>query len=239
MAELDLLIKIVELDLESDRLHDLHAEMPEREALRQSEVERAAFARERGDIASRHAELAEQEETLGSEVAIVAAKAAEVEKTLYSGSVTVAKELAAYQEDLRLLRVRQNKLEEREMELLEAIEAVDEEEARALASDSGAVAESRELEEHIATAEAEIAESLAKLGAQRATLIAGIPASVLTKYEALRENPRLGGRAAARLGKGICEACRVKLPVLVYRRMTEEAPDALIQCSGCRRVLVR
>jgi predicted nucleic acid-binding Zn-ribbon protein len=239
MAGLDLLLKIVELDLESDRLHDLHAKMPERDALRQSEVERAAVARERGGIASRHAELAEQEEALGSEVAIVAAKAAEVEKTLYSGSVTVAKELAAYQEELRLLRVRQNKLEEREMELLEAIDGVDGDEARAAANDSGAVTESRELEARIATTEAEIAESLTKLGAERATLIAGIPTPVLAKYEALRENPRLGGRAAAGLGNGICEACRVKLPVMEYSRMKKEAPDALIQCSGCRRVLVR
>ena len=239
MAGLDFLLKIVELDLESDRLHDLHAKMPDREALRQSEVVRAAFERESSGIASQHAELAEQEETLGSEVATVAAKAAEVEKTLYSGSVTVAKELQAYQEELRLLRVRQNKLEEREMELLEAIEGVDKDEARAVASSSGAVSEARELEERIAAAEAEIAESLAKLGAQRATLIPAIPVPVLTKYEALRENPRLGGRAAARLGDGVCKACRVKLPVLEYRRMMEEAPDALIQCSGCRRVLVR
>ncbi len=239
MAELDLLLKIVELDLESDRLHDLHSTMPEREALQQSEVERAGFERERGDIASRNAELAEQEQTLASEVATVAAKAAEVEKTLYSGSVTVAKELQAYQEELRLLRVRQNTLEDRELELLEAIETVDEDEARAAASDLGAVAESRDLEERIAAAEAEIAESLAKFSTQRAALIPGIPVAVLTKYEALRENPRLGGRAAARLADGFCEACRVKLPVLEYNRMKEEAPDALIQCSGCRRVLVR
>ena len=239
MAELDVLLKVVQLDLESDRLHEQHSQMPEREALRQSEIERTGLARERQGIASRHAELAEQEEALAQEVATVAAKAAKVEQTLYSGSVKVAKELEAFQEELRLLRVRQNTLEERELELLEAIETVDEDAARASASDLGATAESRDLEERIAGAEAEMAESLAKLGAERVALVAGIPVAVLTKYEALRENPRLGGRAAARLGDGICEACRVKLPVLEYRRMRDEAPDALIQCSGCRRVLVR
>ncbi len=239
MAELGPLLEVAELDLESDRLRDRHANMPEREALRRSETRRAAFAREQSDIASRRADLSEKEETLGSEVATVAAKAAEVEKTLYSGTVKIAKELEALQVELRLLKRRQGELEGEEMELLEAIEAVDEEEAKIARVDRNSEAESRQLETQIAASEEEIAQALANCEVQRAARTPGIPAPVLKKYEALRDKPRLAGRAAARLGEGICEGCLVKLPVMEYRRMKDEPPDVLIQCSSCRRVLVR
>ena len=71
--------------------------------------------------------------------------------------------------------------------------------------------------------------------------LAAIPLglALLTKYTALRAMPRLAGRAAARLGQGVCEGCRAKLPLVEYRRMKAEPPEALIQCTGCRRILVR
>jgi len=239
MAQLTPLLEITQIDLECDQLQERHAMMPEREALRQSRETRSAFARERSGIASRRDDLSGQEAGLGTEVAAVAAKAAEVEETLYSGKVKVAKELEAFQEEFRLLKARQNELEEQEMELLEALEAVDGEDTGLIASDRDVETQQRSLEEQIAANEAEIAEAIGRLEARRADLLPGIPPAISTKYEALRKSRHLGGRAAAALGKGICDGCRVKLPILEYNRMLAEPPDALVQCSGCQRILVR
>jgi len=158
---------------------------------------------------------------------------------LYSGSVKIPKELETLQEEIRLIRVRQSRLEEQEMELLEQMEQTDAEiEAnRAERAERGDIGSA--LEATIGAAETEIEAELSVLAGKRAEMAAGIPAQILDTYDRLRENVRLAGRAAASLAGGSCGGCHVKLPVLEYNRMKAQPPDALVCCVYCGRVLVR
>ena len=59
------------------------------------------------------------------EAATVAEKATEVERMLYGGTITAAKELEAYQADLAMLRQRQSNLEEGALERMEEAEPLE------------------------------------------------------------------------------------------------------------------
>jgi predicted nucleic acid-binding Zn-ribbon protein len=191
------------------------------------------------DLTHRRETSSVQERELGSEVNALSAKVKEVEETLYSGSVRAPKELGALQEEIRLFRVRQSELEERELELLEEIERTDEEMAANRAARMAVDSEAQALEARIREAEAEIDAELAELGKRRDARATGLPPDVLVEYDRLRTRERLGGRAAAPLVQGSCGACRVKLPVLEHSRIRAEPEDALVCCMHCGRVLVR
>jgi len=230
---------VQDLDLASDRLSVRRRTLPERAALRQSHAAAAALDEGHAGLLERREALSRSEHTLSGEVAEVAAKAKEVEDTLYSGSVTAPKELEALQEEIRLLRERQSGLEEREMELLEEIDGVEGEMAENRSDRERAESEGGELEAEILRAEGEIDGELVELAERRGGRAGEVPAGILAEYERLRTKERLAGRAAAPLGKGGCGGCNVRLPVMEYNRMREEPEDALICCGSCGRVLVR
>ena len=184
-------------------------------------------------------ELRAAENALGDEVEAAADKAREVESTLYSGSVTAPKELEALQAEAESLRRRQAGLEERELALMEEIDAVEAEmranqERRAECDRIDA-----SLDGAIAQVEGEIDSELAALAASREAAVGVVPMPVLERYQTLRGNARLNGLAAARLVKGTCQACHLKLPVLEHHKIISQPEDALVLCTLCKRILVR
>jgi predicted nucleic acid-binding Zn-ribbon protein len=233
------LLDVQALDLESDQLIERHRTLPERTELERASRRIATLDGTHAVQVERREALSSAEDALGAEVTEVAAKAKEVEEVLYSGSVKVPKELEALQEEIRLIRVRQSGLEEKEMALLEEIEQTDGE----MDANRAEKAEQSDLctsfEATIRAAEEEIDGELTVLSGKRAEMAARVPGPILAAYERLRENERLAGRGAARLIDGSCGGCHVKLPVLEYNRMKAEPPDALVFCVYCGRVMVR
>jgi predicted nucleic acid-binding Zn-ribbon protein len=183
--------------------------------------------------------LTEAEHLLGEEVAAVAARAKDVETTLYSGTVRASKELTALQEEIRLHGVRQSELESRELDLLEEIDRADRAIAENRAAQARTHAELALLADALALAEQAIDAELAKLELARHGLLASIPSEIVVTYERLRTRERLLGRAAAALVEGSCGGCRMKLPVLEYNRMKSKPEDALLLCVHCGRILIR
>ena len=62
--------------------------------------------------------LGREERAVGRDVEETATRAKELEDTLYSGTVKVARELETLQEEARGIREKQSGIEERQMELL-------------------------------------------------------------------------------------------------------------------------
>ena len=119
------LLEVQALDLEADALRRKRKTLPERETLVSNEEEHTALVTQRAEVQARHDALARAERELGGEVESIANKARDVEANLYSGTVTVPKELDGLQQELALLKGKQDEAEGRELELLEQIEAVD------------------------------------------------------------------------------------------------------------------
>lgn len=161
-------------------------------------------------------------------------KAADVEKKLYSGSIRNPKELQDLELDLKSLREQLRRKEDELLAVLEEAEAA-ETEATAAAERYAAVRAAWEANRDQLLAErAELEPEAERLRAIREGQAAGIDRSILSLYDAIRS--RRGGRAVARVERGMCQGCRISLPVSVLQRA--RTGNGLIQCVSCERILL-
>ena len=233
------LLEVQALDLEADALRRKRKTLPERETLVSNEEEHTALVTQRAEVQARHDALARAERELGGEVESIANKARDVEANLYSGTVTVPKELDGLQQELALLKGKQDEAEGRELELLEQIEAVDAELAALIERGDALETQAAALRESITAAEGVLDEEIAGLGGSVSERREGLAESLLAAYDRLRADARLGGRAAVALESKTCGGCQLDLPVLEYKRIREEAEDAVVTCVHCRRLFIR
>jgi uncharacterized protein len=63
------------------------------------------------------------------------------------------------------------------------------------------------------------------------------PADLLTLYDKLREQH--GGLGAAALIRGSCQGCNLSLNSSDLAAIRAAAPDEVLRCEECRRILVR
>lgn len=239
MPTLEKLLEVQEFDLACDALRAKRRDLPERAESERNEQRAVELDRDLALLDEQKAGLSASERVLAAEVAQVAVRAKASEDRLYSGAVTIPKELEGLQEELRGHKQKQSELEDQELELMEQIEQKDAEVAENREARTASDAQGRALDDAIRKAEAEIDGELAEFAAARGLACGGLPAEVLEKYEGLRSAPLMGGRPAARLEDGTCLGCRVKLPVLTHTEMQREPVEALLRCTQCRRILVR
>ena len=155
---------------------------------------------------------------------------------LHSGEGT-PKELQALQAELELLAKRQSDLEDIEIEAMERLEDA---QTRAAAAEQQATAIRGQVVELEAQRDAEwaiIDRELAELAEAREAAAAGLDASLLALYERLRASG--GGVGAARLLRGQCQGCHMTLNPVDLHRITAAAPDEIVRCEECGRILVR
>ena len=148
-----------------------------------------------------------------------------------------ARELEALQHEMASLQRRQSELEDAELDLMEQREqaqgVLDELERRlATAREGHADAESRR-----DAALTDIGQEEESRTAMRGPLVADLPSDLVALYERIRE--QTGGVGAALLRGGRCEGCRLELSGSERARVRAAAPDEVLQCDECRRILVR
>jgi predicted nucleic acid-binding Zn-ribbon protein len=233
----DELLRLQDHDIVIDQITHRQATLPERPALTAAT---AAVADIDGRIAATRArrdELARDEKRIADEVAIVEAKATDVNDKLYGGTITSPKELQAFQEDYDSLKRRQRELEDHEIEIMEQIEPVeadltslDAERATLEAAREAAVAA-------LGAAEAAVGAELAAATGQRDEIVAAVPAEQLQTYDRLR--PDFAGIPIARLVGSNCNGCHLTLSAVAIDRIHALPPDALATCEECGRILVR
>jgi uncharacterized protein len=148
-----------------------------------------------------------------------------------------ARELEALQHELLSLQRRQTELEDSELELMEQREqaqgVLDEVGARlAAAREQRAATEARRDE-----ALAEIAKEEEFRTSARRPLVDDLPADLMALYDRIREAS--GGIGAALIRGGRCGGCRLELAGSERARVKAAAPDEVVRCEECRRIMVR
>ncbi|WP_433386796.1 zinc ribbon domain-containing protein [Micromonospora sp. KLBMP9576] len=147
-----------------------------------------------------------------------------------------ARELEALQHELVSLNRRQGDLEDAELELMEQRET-----AQAVLDD----VEKRlaEVREKRAAVELRRDESLAEIAKEeefkrgaRQPLAGDLPADLVGLYDKIRSDTGLG---AALLTAGRCGGCRLELSGADVARIRKAAPDEVVRCEDCRRIMVR
>jgi len=155
---------------------------------------------------------------------------------LDAGQVSAARELAGLQSEIESLHRRQGDHEEIVLDLMERREALvsrrDEltAERESLGSRMAEVAARRD------AAFAEIDEQGGKASDKRADVAVEVSADLLKLYDQIRSTRGVG---AAMLRAGRCEGCHLNLNTVDLNEIRAAAPDEVIRCEECRRILVR
>lgn len=159
------------------------------------------------------------------------------QELLDSGSIGDPKQLQSLQHELQSLARRQSELEDIELEVMERVEGARAAVAHLAAERDRLEAERATLAETVARLLAELDTEQAGVEADRADVATRIPADLLALYEKIRADH--GGVGAAHLHRGSCQGCRLELPPNEIERLRAAAPDEVVRCEECRRILVR
>ncbi len=169
-----------------------------------------------------------------SEAASLGDRFKQLEERLYSGAITNVRELTAIETEHNTAR----------RELARVDEAISPSKTAAEEAEQAYERLSGELEEREAAwalrrkelrkERSRLGAEYKKIGAGRESATEGIPGSDLETYNALL--PRMNGVAVVRVDRGVCQGCRVRLPIGEISRMQNAA--GLVNCSSCGRILL-
>jgi len=158
---------------------------------------------------------------------------AAVESKLYGGTVRNPKELAGLNDDANMLK---GQFRRREDELLNHMVGVEEQEV-ALRQAEAALTELegrwRAEQADLLSQKERLEAELADLEGQRQEQSQRIDGPVLGLYDLLRE--RRQGRAVAKVERGMCQGCRISLPMSVLQKA--RSGFDVVQCVSCERIL--
>lgn len=236
MSGVEDLLVVQEHDTAADRLRHRRSTLPERDELAASMEAIRALERTIATTEEERHAIGRDLKRLEDEVASLEARIQEVDRTLYGGTVTAARELQALQDELGALQRRQQVLEDDELELMERAEPLDAELERLAGERAAADREAERLTAALAEAESGIDEELRTLEGQRAEAVGVVADDLLAEYERLRA--QLGGVGVARLEGGSCGGCHLALSAVEVDRIRREPEGSLVHCEECGRILV-
>ena len=230
------LLELAELDAELARLdHRKHA-LPEIAELARMEARTGELKDATVVTETELGDLAREENRAERDVEQVRARIDRDRGRLDAGQVSAARELASLQSEIESLRRRQGDLEEVVLELMERRETLtarlDEltAERDRLGADMITVAARRD------AIISEIDEQAGQASGQRKEIASEVPADLLKLYEQIRDSRGVG---AAMLRAGRCEGCHLTMNTVDLNQIRSSAPDEVIRCEECRRILVR
>lgn len=231
------LLRVQDHDTAADRLRHRRQNLPELAELRATEDQLARLEATLGEVAAKAAEAATLQRRVEGELALMESKLAELDAKLYSGAVTVPRELQAMQTEGDAMGQRRASLEDEVLEAMSTRETLDEQVAELESRRAELDREGVRLRVAVAEGQADVDRELGTEMAARQEAVSGIPGDVTALYEQLRA--RLGGVAAAPLVNGRCGGCHLALPATEIDRLRKEPPDILVRCEQCERILVR
>ena len=231
------LLDLQALDSASDRLAHRRATLKEIAVLETLAVRLRELGDELVVAQTLDHDLAREQAKAETDVDQVRQRAERDQQRLDAGSVSSPRELENLQSEIASLDKRRSDLEDVVLEVMERREA-------AQAKISALVIERDKLTEEAAAASGqrdqafgEIDSEVAATTAARAAIVPDIPEELLALYEKIRTQS--AGVGAAALHRGRCEGCHLALNPGDLGHIRDAAPDVVLRCEECRRILVR
>ncbi|MFZ0132104.1 MAG: C4-type zinc ribbon domain-containing protein [Desulfobacterales bacterium] len=225
----DTLVTLQEVEIETASVQAQLAAYPRQQADLEAEVKAAeeAVVIEEG----RSSEVRQAYRALESEAKAIQGRIIKSEEKLRA--VKTNKEYQSSLKEIDDVKAALSAVEDRmlacleEMDLVAAAVDARKDEVKRLAAD---VAEEKDLIRQNATA---TQQQLDRLTAQRAEIIAAVPADMLKTYETVKRNS--GGVAIAAVKNAVCRGCHVNLPPQMYHDLLHF--DKLLICPHCERLI--
>ena len=238
MTRWDTLLAVQEHDTHIDQLDPPSETLPARATLAGIEGEVAKVDRRDRRGRRRLNDLGRSQQRLEDEIASIAQQAAQADKQLYAGTTNNPRELQAMQDDIESIKRRIAKLEDQELEVMEAIEPVDAERAAAggPARPSGRQAQALR---------AEIAEDEVAIDGRAG----GRPGRARDRRRGGPRGPDGPSTTGCGRARGAspspawwarrARGCHLGLSAVEVDRIRKLSPEEPVHCEECGRLLVR
>ena len=228
-ADLERLIALQKLDTAAEGARRTLAAEPEHERTLEARLEaaRQRVTADKEELASNHS----ARRAIEKDVAVQQGRLSKFRETAMAVKTNVEyhavqKEIGYAQTEIKTL---EDKLLERMLEADELSSALKKAEADLAAGQKAADAGRKAMTaEHV-----EMQAALARITAERDTIIASLDKEVLATFEQLAR--KRNGIAVAEARDGVCTICHVRLRPQVFN--TVRRNDALTQCDSCNRIL--
>lgn len=215
------------LDAAKARLAEIEAGLTETEEL----IEARTLLEEKQH---RLDDLKSQQRDEEATVEDIRGKAENVDKKLYSGTVTNAKELGDLHADFKMLNNQASQAEDKLLTTLVEIDDADAALTEAQAVFAEVNARWEEDQGHLRDEKAAVEPEIARLESERADTASELDPRAMSLYGLLRQ--RRGGTAVAQVERGMCGGCRISLPSAALTKA--RASTELVQCVSCERILL-
>lgn len=234
-AEQQELLRLQSIDTRLQQLAHRLGSMPQAAPLAElagrDEAVRRTRAEAVGALEDARAELGRIE----SDVAVVEARIARDGDRLQHTSST--KDVAALESELVSLRRRLSDLEDQELAVMEKVESAEGVVAAIDVERAAIAVDVTRLEAERDEAAAGLATERDHAERDRAVVAGGLPPELVAFYDQRRV--RGGGVGAALLRQRTCSGCTITLTGADLAAVRSAAPDAVLQCPECDRILVR
>jgi predicted nucleic acid-binding Zn-ribbon protein len=230
------LLELADLDAELGRLDHRRRGLPEVAELARLEARASEL---KDDVVVTETELGDLSREQGRaerDVDQVRTRIDRDRARLDAGQVSAARELATLQSEIESLRRRQGDLEEVVLELMERREELVSRRDELTAERDSLGVQMAALAARRDAAIKEIDEQAGKASDRRRNIAAEVPDDLLALYDQIRKSRSVG---AAALRAGRCEGCHLSLNTVDLNVIRASAPDEVVRCEECRRILVR
>ncbi len=156
------------------------------------------------------------------------------EGKLFSGTITSAKELENYQEEVKILKQKNSEMEDQILELMIELEEMSDKVKLAQAEKDKAEANVNRINNEINEKIEVLKHIIEGLKKRRDDVISRIPSDHLNKYRELKG--KKGGIAVAVLKDNFCNVCNMQIPAIAAEKI--EDVDEIYQCPLCGRIAV-
>lgn len=234
MDPADALLRLQERDLAIARLTKQLEEMPEKRAILAA---RAKIAEIRG-LEQRARAVAhgidQSIKRFEDETAAIAEKIDAEQAKLLSGQVKNPKELQAISHELDSLKKRMDEIEGETLAQMQKRENAGQQADKIAAAVANGEAKEAELTARFKDRGGHLLAEIEQENAERAKLLAGLPADLRDRYESVRASKN--GIAVGVLQGAMCSVCRVGLPAGAIASL-EKGPE-IASCPSCQRILI-
>ncbi|WP_219089822.1 zinc ribbon domain-containing protein [Streptomyces sp. JJ38] len=231
------LLDVQALDIRLTQLAHRRETLPEHGEVRTREEELTQLRDLLVAAQTEESDTAREQTKAEQDVDQVRKRAARDQERLDSGMVTNPKDLESLQSEIASLARRQSTLEDVVLEVMERNEAAAGRVAELTERVAAVQEKAEDAKARRAAASEEIDGEIAAVRKEREVVAAAVPADLLGLYDKLRGQQ--GGVGAARLYQRRCEGCRLELNITELNEVREAAPDTVVRCENCRRILVR
>lgn len=232
-------LRLLDLQAADARLAQLghrRRTLPELALITDAAARAGALHSETVELRTEISDIATEQRRVENDIDVVRTRQTRDQARLESGGVP-ARELEGLQHELVTLARRQATLEDAALEVMERRERLDSALADVLVRAAGVADEQSAAEAERERLFGEIDTAAGAANAERTALAGEMPADLLALYDKVRLAQ--GGVGAAAIRQRRCEGCRLELAGSELTAARHAAPDEVLRCDNCRRILVR